>query len=140
MFYVLHHSSTYWVNRTLSALSTALHSAGTLAIIEDSLIYQDTPQADPEGLFNQWKVWTENTNVYDLSVGYDVQVILDFVAVQLLANFSDVEMPCNYQTGNGWTSQFLQLGFDVSQAVNIGFPKNRDIDVPQALFMLKRHS
>ena len=70
------------------------------------------------------------------SICFDVQVILDFVAVQLLAGFCNVSMPNNYKPSKEWLKLFDQIGFKLLKEVNIGFPSHRDIDVPQALFIL----
>ena len=58
-----------------------------------------------------------------------------FVAVQLLAGFEEVRMPCHYRTGASWKDFFGKLGYQVIQTGNIGFPANRDIAVPQGFFV-----
>jgi len=138
LFYVLHHSCDYWSARTLDSISSALKENGRLVILEDSLVEGMPAAEDGHQLCKQWATWMSASPSYILSVGYDVQVILDFVAVQLLARFSAVQMPCNYKTSKAWVEQFDRLGYEVSAVENIGFPAGRDIDVPQGLFILKQ--
>lgn len=104
LFYVLHHSNDYWVAKTLDGISSALKNKGLIIIVEDSFVEDAAPNEDKSQLYQQWAGWTNGTRSYLLSVGYDVQVVLDFVAVQLLARFSDVRMPSNYKTAKEWTS------------------------------------
>jgi len=138
LFYVLHHSIDYWVSKTLHSLLLLLKNDGVLVVLEDAFVEGVPPTEDNNRLYPQWENWTNMTQSYYLSVGYDIQVIMDFVAVQLLAGFKDVKMPCNYKTSKEWIRQFSCLGYDVSSVENIGFPAHRDIDVPQALFVLKK--
>lgn len=137
LFYVLHHSNDYWVAKTLDGLRHALKPGGSVVILEDSLVLNVAAVEDATMLCQEWMSWTQSAPTYTLSAGYDVQVILDFVAVQLLARFEGVNMPCNYKTSLEWQTLFGQLGFRMEKVVNIGFPRFRDIDVPQALFIIK---
>jgi 2-polyprenyl-3-methyl-5-hydroxy-6-metoxy-1,4-benzoquinol methylase len=136
LFYVLHHAEEYWATRTLQALLQSLRPGGRLIVLEDSIDTHAKPLADNLNLSKTWQDWAGREKVYSLSVAYNVQVILDFVAVQLLAGFQDVHMPCNYRTTNEWKRRFEELDLEVSQIIYIGFPEGRDIDVPQALFVL----
>lgn len=137
LFYVLHHSNDYWINRTLKAIMNYIKNDGYIVVLEDSLLKDKEPKYDPFSLYKRWTDWLGNDNIYNLSIGYDIQVVLDFVAVQLLAGFSDVSMPCNYKLGAEWEELFEKIGLKIEKSVNIGFPKSRDIDVPQSLFVLK---
>lgn len=139
MFYVLHHSNDYWVAKTLDSLASAVKSDGIIAIVEDSFVEGTPPVEDRDNIYKRWAEWTSSVPNYRLSAGFDVQIILDFVAVQLLARFREVQMPCNYKTGQDWADLFVSLGYKVESTVNIGFPAYRDIDVPQALFVLKHN-
>jgi 2-polyprenyl-3-methyl-5-hydroxy-6-metoxy-1,4-benzoquinol methylase len=139
LFYVLHHSEDYWAARTLDALKGSLSANGCLIILEDAL---DTdpgirPVSDELDLTRKWRNWAQRTKRYCLTPAYDAQIVLDFVAVQLLAGFWDVRMPCNYRTSLEWRNEFQQIGYEVVTARYIGFPEGRDIDVPQAVFILK---
>lgn len=136
LFYVLHHSDEYFAARTLGALRRALRPGGRIVVLEDSLVRNQPPIEDPRNLSPQWNEWARVDSLYSLSVGYDVQAILDFVAVQLLAGFADVRMPGNYKPGTDWRDFFAKTGFRTLQMENIGFPAERDIDVPQAFFVL----
>ena len=139
LFYVLHHAEEYWAARTLRALQRSLNPKGRLFVLEDSLLLkQDVlPQSrDNLELTNIWRDWAARENLYCLTAAYDAQVVLDFVAVQLLAGFKDVRMPCNYRTTVEWEMCFRGLGYEVAEVNYIGFPEGRDIDVPQALFVL----
>ena len=137
LFYVLHHSNDYWVNRTLKAIMNYIKKDGYIIVLEDSLIRDKEPKYDSLKLCKKWVDWLGNDSIYNLSIGYDIQVLLDFVAVQLLAGFSDVPMPCNYKLGSEWEELFKNIGLKIEKSVNIGFPHNRDIDVPQSLFVLR---
>ena len=105
-------------------------------MLEDSLVEGATPIEDI-GHGEWWASHCPKGMPYPLTPGYNAQVLLDFVAVQLLAGYADVGMPCNYRKGGDWTKIFGEAGFSVSRVLNIGFPKARDIDVPQALFELR---
>jgi len=97
LFYVLHHSEEFWSARTLQALQGSLSNNGQLIVVEDSLAFGGSPLEDPNDLTRIWRGWATKNELYCLTAAYDAQVILDFVAVQLLAGFWDVRMPCNYK-------------------------------------------
>lgn len=139
LLYVLHHSEEYWATRTLEAIKGSLSSKGRLIILEDSLDPNPSviPISDKFDLTRIWRDWAHSEKTYCLTPAYDAQVVLDFVAVQLLAGFWDVRMPCNYRTSVEWQRCFEQIGYEVETYKYIGFPENRDIDVPQTLFVLK---
>jgi SAM-dependent methyltransferase len=139
LFYVLHHSEEYWAGKTLDRLKGQLTEGGRVIVLEDSLEVNPTvdPVSDTFDLTPIWRNWVSPTTLYCLTPAYDAQVILDFIAVQLLAGFSDVRMPCHYKTNNEWRTYFEQIGYEVEHAKYIGFPKGRDIDVPQSVFVLK---
>lgn len=138
LFYVLHHSEEYWASKTLESLKSCLSDQGRIIVLEDSLDVGGVAAAsDPLDLTRVWRQWATSAGAYTLTPAYDAQVLLDFIAVQLLAGFSDVRMPCHYRTNNGWRDYFHQLGFEVEKEMYIGFPEGRDIDVPQSVFVLK---
>jgi len=139
LFYVLHHSNDYWAARTIREVRQYLKRGGIIVVLEDSLLTDKDPdqENDPYKLTPDWRQWIRNDRPYCLSAGFDVQVILDFVAVQLLAGFREVSMPCNYKLGSDWEKMFDEVGLSVVKKINLGFPKMRDIDVPQAVFILK---
>lgn len=142
LFYVLHHSKDYWVVRTLTELYKHLKPGGQIIILEDALFIEEIEEdgdfnADRKRMLAEWRQWANNDHPYNLSIGFDVQVVLDFVAVQILAGFAAVSMPCNYKTSPEWERMFEEVGFTVTQKINLGFPLKRDIDVPQAVFVLK---
>lgn len=134
--YVLHHSSEYWVIQTLEVLKRLLSPQGTIIILEDAYSAVDPPEEDVDGLSAQWLSLASPRNPYELSPAYHIQMVLDFVAVRLLAGFTDVEMPFNYKSCESWKDLFGNLGFRVERSSYIGFPSQRDIDVPQAYFCL----
>lgn len=138
MFYVLHHSHEYWAAHTLHTLRKNLKPNGRLIVVEDSLVSDNPPKSDPYSLYEKWLEWSNAENQYCLSASFDIQAVLDFVAVQLLAGFKDVHMPCCYRLGSEWIEIFNSVGYNVTNSVNIGFPDGRDIDVPQALFEMQR--
>lgn len=139
LFYVLHHSEEYWATKTLDSLKARLGDEGRIIIVEDSLeVDGSVPAAsDPLDLTRIWRQWATSAGAYPLTPAYDAQVLLDFIAVQLLAGFSDVRMPCNYRTNDAWRAYFQQLGYEVENVQYVGFPEGRDIDVPQSVFVLK---
>lgn len=137
LLYVLHHSDKYRASRTLRALCRNVRPGGRVIVLEDSLVLDRQPLEDPFNLTPVWREWAMSEQLYCLSVGYDAQVVLDFVAVHLLAGFREVRMPCNYRIGSDWVQFFAKLGYETVQMENIGFPEGRDIDVPQAFFVLK---
>lgn len=136
LFYVLHHSEEYWCARTLQALYRSLSKGGKIIVVEDSLSPTSEPIEDSQHLTKSWRRWVEGKKVYPLTAAYSVQVILDFVAVQILAGFVDVRMPCNYKTTKEWEVLFQDIGYHVLKSNYIGFPEGRDIDVPQSVFVL----
>ena len=136
-FYVLHHSNDYWGTRTLLEAKRHLSPNGRIVVLEDSLIINaPKSEEDEKKLGDIWKEWVTRDTPYCLSVGFDIQVVLDFVAVHLLAGLKNVSMPCNYKLGSEWESLFKDLGLKVIEKVDIGFKNDRDIDVPQGLFVL----
>ncbi|MCI0562870.1 MAG: class I SAM-dependent methyltransferase, partial [Nitrososphaera sp.] len=137
LLYVLHHSNDYRTARTLRSLHKSIRPGGRVIVLEDSLALDRAPLNDPFNLTSIWSEWANRDQVYCLTAGYDAQVILDFVAVQLLAGFREVSMACNYRLGTDWLEYFGKLGYETVQIENIGFPEKRDIDVPQAFFVLK---
>lgn len=139
LFYVLHHSEEYWASKTLDSLKARLSEGGRIIVLEDSLEVDATVPAvsDPLDLTRVWRNWATSATLYPLTAAYDAQVILDFTAVQLLAGFSDVRMPCHYRTNNEWRSYFEQIGYEIENVTYIGFPDGRDIDVPQSVFVLQ---
>jgi SAM-dependent methyltransferase len=137
MFYVLHHSNELWAARTLRNLRPSLRPQGRIIVLEDSLIGDKPPISDPFKLVDTWHDWAISERLFTLTSAFDAQVVLDFVAVQLLAGYYEVRMPCNYRLGKDWNDFFCQLGYQVVQSENIGFPLNRDIDVPQGFFVLQ---
>lgn len=138
--YVLHHSESHFVDMTMDALHHGLTSKGQVIVIEDSLVTSTSaaPDEDPLQYFSKWTQWAQESQRYALTPAFNAQAILDFVAVKLLAGFDDVVMPCTYRTSTDWHTVFDGCGFEVKQTINIGFPDDRDIDVPQAAFVLQR--
>lgn len=142
LFYVLHHSTDYWASRTLSEILRCINKRGQIIVLEDSLFMEEIEEhnqlnKNSQRIITEWRQWAENEHPYNRSVGFDIQVILDFVAVQMLAGFKDVNMPFNYKIASEWENIFKEVGLTVSQKMNLGFPNKRDIDVPQAVFILK---
>ncbi|SEO15092.1 Methyltransferase domain-containing protein [Rhodospirillales bacterium URHD0017] len=137
LLYVLHHSSDYWVTRTLRSIKEGLAPTSRLIVLEDSCSAERKARFDNEQVADTWQELASNSEVYALTDAYDVQVVLDFVAVQLLAGFKDVEMPCTYKRMDEWEDLFRRVGFAIDQTDYLGFPTKRDIDVPQAYFSLR---
>jgi len=77
--------------------------------LEDSFI-EGKSLEDPCKIGLKWKRWCENSKIYPLSEGYSVQIVLDFVAVQLLAGFKEVSMSCNYKVGQNGRNYLNQWG------------------------------
>lgn len=136
MSYVLHHSNDYWAARTLLDIQRAMSTGSQLIILEDSYFSTKPPMNDPYALFPVWNALVAGAKAYLSTSAYHSQALLDFVAVQLLANFREVDMPCNYKTGEDWIAFFEALKFKILRAEFIGFPNHRDIDVPQSFFVL----
>lgn len=137
LFYVLHHSTPHWTMKTLHGIRSGLERGGKVIVVEDALSTSERAHGAQLDLEGQWRAWARLSRVYSLTPAFSAQVLLDFVAVQLLAGFSDVSMPCNYRTTDDWKGIFESVGFVVERSVNIGFPPERDIDVPQAMFVLR---
>jgi len=137
LLYVLHHSTDYWGARTIREVKQNLSASGIIVVLEDSIVVDIEPEDDPHALTRMWRQWVISDKPYCLSIGFDVQVVLDFVAVHLLAGFSDVTMACNYKVGSEWDKMFHDLDLTMVDKFNLGFPEKRDIDVPQAVFVLK---
>lgn len=137
MLYVLHHSSEYWVARTLSILRDLLSENSRLIILEDSCSTSLAAKHDRDQIAELWSSIAAGSTPYALTDAFHIQVVLDFVAVRLLASFDDVDMPCTYKTVEEWGHLFGQLGFRVEKIAYLGFPEMRDIDVPQSYFVLR---
>ena len=108
-----------------------------LIVLEDACSIDCPPEYDRDHINDLWASVAQSSEVYSLTDTFHIQVILDFVAVQLLANFTDVEMPCSYKRSDEWECFFRDAGFRIENAHYLGFPRERDIDVPQAFFVLK---
>jgi hypothetical protein len=134
--WVLHHSPPSDVVATLKALRTGIPGV-RIVVIEDTGFPNQACAEDPHGFGEGWSAWLRSCDEYRLSCGWSVQALLDFVAVQILARYSDVSMPCNYQRSSDWVSLFDHVGFHVTSMKYIGFPEGRDIAVPQGLFILE---
>lgn len=133
--YVLHHSEEFWALRTLRSALSRLPPKGRIVILEDSF-GNNKAKNDPFHLVDRWRELSVSSLAYGTTPAFDVQVILDFVAVQLLAQFDEVAMPCNYRRMDEWEAVFQTIGAKVELSTFIGFPADRDIDVPQALFVI----
>jgi len=137
MLYVLHHSTEYWAVTTLQMLQQVMSPVSKLIIVEDSCSTNAPAKHDRDNINGLWASIASSSQIYALTDAFHIQIVLDFVAVQLLANFGDVDMPCTYKKVDEWEHLFDRLGFSVQKAVYLGFPKERDIDVPQSYFVLK---
>jgi SAM-dependent methyltransferase len=134
--YVLHHSNQYWATQTLSDLRRGMKATTRIVVLEDTYFRKLAPLTDPFHLNDLWRDLADQAGPYRATSGFHIQALLDFVAVQLLANFREVDMPCNYERGEEWEAHFVALGFKVLQREYVGFPPDRDIDVPQGYFVL----
>jgi SAM-dependent methyltransferase len=137
MLYVLHHSTEYWGVRTLHSLLEVMSPGSRLIILEDSFSRTMPAKHDRDCIDKIWPSLSSTSEIYALTAAFHIQLVLDFVAVQLLANFSDVQMPCTYKRVDEWEHLFTQVGFRIEKSVYLGFPKERDIDVPQSFFSLR---
>jgi hypothetical protein len=108
-----------------------------LIILEDSFSRTMPSKHNRDCIDKLWSSLASASEIYALTDAFHIQVVLDFVAVQLLANFSDVQMPCTYKRTDEWERLFIQAGFRIEKSVYLGFPKERDIDVPQSFFSLR---
>ena len=138
LLYVLHHSNEYFAALTLKSIHDVLHPDSRLIVLEDSCSIAQPAQFDRDNISDVWSLFAKTSGVYPMTEAFHIQVVLDYVAVQILANFVDVDMPCTFKRSDEWESLFDALGFAVEKTVYLGFPKERDIDVPQSFFVLKR--
>jgi len=136
MCYVLHHSNEYWTVRTLLDIQQAMTKKSRLIIVEDSFFSTAEAKHDPFHIVPLWISLCSTSKIYTTTSAYHIQTVLDFVAVQFLANFNEVDMSCNYKTSEDWIEMFKKLNFNICTSEYIGFPNNRDIDVPQSFFVL----
>jgi 2-polyprenyl-3-methyl-5-hydroxy-6-metoxy-1,4-benzoquinol methylase len=137
MLYVLHHSNDFWAVKTLDALRYAMSPLSRLIVLEDSCSTAVAPRYDRGNIGPLWAELASSSRVYGLTDAFHIQMVLDFVAVKLLADFDAVDMACTYKRVDEWTRLFQELGFEIERVVYLGFPRNRDIDVPQSYFVLK---
>jgi SAM-dependent methyltransferase len=140
LYYVLHHSEDHWTVRTLRALHSALSDGGQVLVLEDALGVDEpvAAQGERQEIGRTWLRWYQEARPYSATAAFDVQVVLDFVAVQILAGFSNVKMPCAYKPAAVWAEMFRDCGYKIRSTANLGFPEMRDIDVPQTVFVLER--
>lgn len=127
MLWVLHHSSLASTERMLKLLGPN-GRAGDLVICEDSWLPDKKPAANEFGFSEKWVDGSRGE-------GFEAaaHAILDFVAVQVLAGYSNVAMPRNYLRGDKWAEIIERQTGRAVTANYIGFPKGRDIAVPQLL-------
>ena len=62
----------------------------------------------------------------------------DWVANRVLAQRDKVPIPFTYRTLEGWEKLCEKIGFKVKTKKFMGFPDDRDINTPQALFVIKK--
>jgi SAM-dependent methyltransferase len=127
VLWVLHHSSPRAAARLLELLGQD-GKAGDIIICEDSWLRSSPPLADSYGFADAWRNASE-------APGFEVAChsILDFVAVRLLAGYHNVAMPRNYRRGEDWLETIQHATQRKVCADYIGFPRGRDIAVPQLL-------
>lgn len=133
MLWVLHHSKPSEADRLLKLLGSN-GKAGDIFVCEDSFMKNAPPLADS---FDFYHKWTEGAR----EEGFEpaAHAILDFVAVQVLAGYSNVAMPRNYRPGERWLETLRHATGREVFAEFIGFPNGRDIAVPQLLLRAPRH-
>ena len=133
--WMFHHSTDAELALSFRALSRDLRPGSHLIVLEDAMDLTASPDENNAGLFEKWcalglsqgRIYTEQQ--------FNAQVILDFVAVRMLARYSAVDMDFNYKPVQKWAESIAQYGFVMKAKKYIGFPKFRDIAVPQTVMV-----
>lgn len=133
--WVFHHSAPSDVRKALLSIRSAQPDA-QLIILEDSVDLGVLPQRDPFDLHPEWVRLHEQEVTHTNTAPFRnnaqcAHAVLDFVAVQLLARYHQVNMPQNYQPASVWRALLAECGYSRIQSRYIGFPTGRDIAVPQ---------
>ncbi|MDF9827763.1 SAM-dependent methyltransferase [Ereboglobus sp. PH5-10] len=133
--WVFHHSTDQELRKTFEALRDSVKVGTKLLVIEDACDLKVKPKHNNSNLYESWcMLANENLKHYSRSQ-FHAQAILDFVAVRLLARYSAVEMCFNYKTTSDWIHLLKLYGFKFQRKNFIGFPKFRDIAVPQSIIL-----
>lgn len=137
LVWVLHHASDGEVARILEGLSSCMDRGALVVVIEDAFMRRE-PWEDPFDLWRSFRRLVGPTKAeFPASAGF-AHGLLDFVAVRLLADYGAVALKWNYKSGEMWCERFGSFGFRVVESEFIGFPRGRDIGVPEALLVFER--
>lgn len=132
LFWVLHHSTPEQVLSSLKALSDTQNEGLRLVLIEDSFPLSGQIESDPNSFFSEWKGLANLGRNVGRNLTWEVQALLDFIAVKILARYHEVGMAFNYMDVESWVELLKKFNFILEGSKFIGFPPGRDIAVPQS--------
>ena len=107
-----------------------LKSGSRLVVLEDS--YSEKLQ--PE----QGEIIYSGFMALDKQGKIKVMSAFDWIANRVLAGRRNIPMPFGFRTLEEWTEVFKRTGFAILKERFIGFPKDRDVNNGQSLFVLAK--
>lgn len=127
--WVLHHMTFEEQERYLKNIYSLLDEV-TLVALEDSFSVNLPPEEDI-GVHNSFNIFSLKEKKYIISV-------LDWIANRILGMKDDMPIPFAYRTLEDWQKFFEKIGFEVIKKRYIGFPRNRDVNTPQSLIVVRK--
>ena len=125
----LHHIAKKLQLEYLESIYKILPQNGCVIMVEDSYSEKKPPLTGRK----RWKAFMKLTK----KGRQQFMAVNDWIANKALAGREKVPMPYSYRTVEEWTKLCGGIGFSVKSRF-IGFPDKRDINVPQALLVLKK--
>ncbi len=129
MTWVLHHMEFDEQEKYLKQIYKSFDKI-TLTILEDT--YSDIkPLTEDIGANKEFKKLTSKEKMMALSVN-------DWFANRPLLQRMVEPIPFTYRTMEDWEILFKKVGFKIKKSEYIGFPKDRDVNNPQGLFVIEK--
>lgn len=128
--WVLHHMEYDQQKRYLESLHEVLKEGANVVVLEDS--YSDVlpPEYGAE-LAESFMVWNKEER-------YKIMGAMDWTANIIFGQKTHMPVPFAYRTLEEWEELFNETGFKFVKKRFLGFPKNRDIDTAQSVFIAQK--
>jgi SAM-dependent methyltransferase len=126
--WVFHHMSTEEQLSYLGLIAEACSKGSRVIVLEDSYSNSLTPETGHR-IYEKFIIWTEEKRQL-------IMAFNDWVANCVLGRRMDMPVPFTFRTMEAWIKLFERFDFQIKRSRFIGFPKERDVNNPQALFVL----
>ncbi len=130
MTWVLHHMNYVEQEEYLRVIFNTLKSGSRLVVLEDSYSEKLRPE--------QGKAIYSRFMALDKQGKMKVMSAFDWIANRVLAGRRNIPMPFGFRTLEEWAEVFKKAGFIILKERFIGFPKDRDVNNGQSLFVLAK--